>query len=285
MSSDIKVEETIRPFTVEETVDGKKIDVSYAVRKPSGQEGIEGSKVYAKAWNEALKSGAPLRAQVEGVLVERGLWSPEKEKELVSQAKALQAEVDKLNKGGMSLEEGRKLGLLIRDLRYDFNRLALEKSVLDNNTVEGQAEIARINYLISVCTVYNYGSKKRVFSSLEDYYNRAHEKVAQDATTAFMGLVYNLNSDYEKEYPENKFLYKYKFINSDLQVLNSDGEPYDPDTGFLIDKNGRWIDKDKDFINKEGEKVNENGELKIEFQPFTDGNGNPVPEPPVDSAE
>lgn len=276
MSEDIKDIKDIKVFTVMEKVGDKEIPREYAVRKPSGQEGVEAQKIYARAWNDALKSGAPLRAQVDTILIERGLWSAEKEKELVAQAKVLQKEVDKLNKGGTSLTEGKKLSASIRNIRYDFNRLALEKNVLDNNTVEGQAEIAKINYLISVCTVYNHGSKKRVYDSLDDFYNRSSDKVAMEATNSFMNLVYNINTDYEKEYPENKFLLKYKFVNDKLQFLNENNKPYDPDTGRLINEDGRWINDNGEFINSEDKPVKEDGTLKFEVEPFFDDNGNPV---------
>lgn len=274
MSEEVK-EVTEKLFTVTEKINGKEVTKDLLIKKPSGQEGVEAQKVYAKAWNEALKNGAPLRAQVDTLLVERGLWSDTKEKELTSQAKVLQKEIDRLNKGGISLAEGRGIGLAVRNLRYDFNRLALEKSVLDNNTVEGQAEIAKINYLISVCTVYNI-TKKRVYKDLEQFYNESNEKTAIEASNAFMSFVYNLNADYEKEYPENKFLLKYKFINDKLQVLNDDGKPYDPETNLLINEFGQWVNDKNEFINRDGDVVNEDGTLKVEKCPFLDEHGNPV---------
>lgn len=268
---------TIRPFIVKETVDGKELEKNLAIRKPSGQEGIEAGKIYSKAWNEAFNSRALLRCQVEKELVERGIWSEEKERDLNSRAKDLQKEIERLGKGGMKLEDAKDLAFNIRNMRYEFNQLALEKNVLDNNTVEGQAEIARINYLISVCTVYNYGSKGRVYKSLEEFYNSSNDKTAIEATNNFMSFVYNMDSDYAKKYPENEFLVKYKFVDSEhLLPLNEDGKTYDPETKWLVNEFGQWVDEAGALINRDGQLVNEDGTLKFESAPFTDGDGNPV---------
>lgn len=271
-----KAEKTIHPFTTTAQIDGKDQELNLAIRKPSGQEGIEAQKIYSKAWNEAFNTRSLLRAQVNDELVKRGLWSDEKEKELTEKAKELQGKLDTLKKGGGKLKDAKELALNARKLRYEFNRLALDKNVLDNNTVEGQAEAAKINYLISVCTVYNHGSKKSYFKSLEDYYNRSAEKATIEAANAFMAFVYNLDEDFEKKYPENEFLLKYKFINDKLQVLNSDGKPYDPDVNKLINDKGQWINGSGDLINIDDQPVNEDGSLKIETEPFVDEDGNPV---------
>jgi hypothetical protein len=257
------------------TVNSEEKTIELAIKKPSAQEGIEGQRVYSKEWADALKRGAPLRAQVDNLLVDRGLWSEEKEKELKELAKSLQKDCDILTKGGIKLSEAKKIALGARTKRFAFNKLAMEKSILDNGTVEGQAEIARLNYLISVCTVYKH-SNKPYYESVADFYNRSNEKVASEATTAYMSFAYNINSDYEKDYPENKFLIKHKIINDKLQLLNENGKAVDEE-GKLVNEFGQWVDDNGNLINANGDLVKEDGSLKVESEPvFLDDNENPI---------
>lgn len=259
-----------RTFTT--TVDGK--EVTFLVRSPSLQDQREGTKVYNQAFSEALKSKAIVRAKLDDLLVEQGLWDDSKQMRFSAlQAQILEGE-KKLAKGGISLSEAKSEALKMRKLREDLRELIAVKTNLDTHTAEGQADNARFNYLVSACVVYN-DSKKPYFSSYEDYNSKSGDIVAILGAQQLAGMLYGLDSDYEEKLPENKFLKQYKFVDEKLRLINKDGKLVDAD-GRLIDDNGRFINEKGQFVDKDGNLVDGDGEYIVEFKPFLDDNGNPV---------
>ena len=129
-------------------------------------------------------------------------------------------------------------------------------------------------YLVSACLVYN-DTKQPYFASMEEYLNRSSEEVAILGAQHLANMIYNLDNDYEHNLPENKFLKKYKFVDSNLRLIDKQGRFIDVD-GRLVDENGRYIDEKGNFIDKFGNLVDEEGEYIVESKPFLDDDGNPV---------
>lgn len=259
-----------RTFTTK--LDDKEI--TFLVRSPSLQDQREATKVYNQAFSEALKAKAVVRAKLDDLLVEQGLWDDSKQfrfSELQSQI--LEGE-RKLARGGISLSDAKLEALRMRKLREDLRELISVKTSLDTHTAEGQADNARFNYLVSACTVYN-DTKKPYFHSYEDYNNKASDIVAILAAQNLAGMLYGLDSDYEEKLPENKFLKQYKFVDEKLRLINKDGKLVDAE-GRLIDENGRFINDKGEFVDKDGNLVDKDGDYVVEFKPFLDDNGNPI---------
>jgi hypothetical protein len=260
-----------RTFTA--TVDNK--EVTFLVRSPSLQDQKEATKVYNSAFTDALKSKAVVRAKLDDLLVEQGLWDDTKQMRFATlQAQILEGE-RKLAKGGIPLAQAREEALKMKKLREDLRELIAVKTNLDTHTAEGQADNARFNYLVSVCTVYN-DTKKPYFSSYEDYNSKSGtDLVAGLAAQNLAGMLYGLDNDYEEKLPENKFLKQYKFVDDKLRLINKDGKLVDGE-GRLIDENGRFINEKGEFVDKDGNLVNQEGDYVIEFKPFLDDEGKPV---------
>lgn len=254
------------------TVDNK--DVTFLVRAPSLQDQREATKVYNQTFSEALKAKAVVRAKLDDLLVEQGLWDGIKQAKFTDlQTKILEGE-RKLAKGGIPLAEAKKVALEMKKNREDLRELIAVKTNLDTHTAEGQADNARFNYLVSVCTVYN-DSKQPYFKSFEDYNNRAADSVAILAAQNLAGMLYGLDNDYEEKLPENKFLKQYKFVDDQLRLINKEGKLVD-EQGRLIDAGGRFINEKGQFIDKDGNLVDADGDYLVEFSPFLDDNGKPV---------
>ena len=254
------------------TVDNK--DVTFLVRAPSLQDQREATKVYNQTFSEALKAKAVVRAKLDDLLVEQGLWDGIKQAKFTDlQTKILEGE-RKLAKGGIPLAEAKRVALEMKKNREDLRELIAVKTNLDTHTAEGQADNARFNYLVSVCTVYN-DSKQQYFKSFEDYNNRAADSVAILAAQNLAGMLYGLDNDYEEKLPENKFLKQYKFVDDQLRLINKEGKLVD-EQGRLIDAGGRYINEKGQFIDKDGNLVDADGDYLVEFSPFLDDNGKPV---------
>lgn len=258
--------------TFKTTVDGTEKE--FAVRSPSLNDQKEATKVYNQAFSEALKSKAVVRAKLDDLLIDQGLWDDKKQQQFVElQNKILEGE-RVLAKGGISLNEAKNNALEMRKNREKLRDLISVKTNLDTHTAEGQADNARFNYLVSVCTVYK-DNNERYFSSYEDYTNKSSELVAILAAQNLAGLLYGLDSDYEEKLPENKFLVDYKFADKKLRLINKKGQLVD-ESGRLIDELGRFINEKGEFVDKDGNLVDSSGDYLFEFKPFKDDEGNDV---------
>lgn len=255
-------------------IEDKERDVS--VRSPSLQDQREGQKVYNQAFTDAIKSKSVVRAKMEDVLTEQGLWDNQKQARLAELQQELLESERRLAQGGISLKEANGVAMKMKETRDEIRELIASRSSLDNHSAEGQADNAKFNYLVSACVVYN-DTKQPVFKNMEEYLNRATEIVAIQGAQNLANMLYGLDSDYENNLPENKFLKKYKFIDEKLRLINKQGKLVDED-GRLINDNGRFINDSGEFVDKFGNRVDLDGNYIVEFKPFLDDDGNPIPE-------
>jgi hypothetical protein len=263
------------------TVDGKEIELEIKAATLADQR--ESQKVYNQAFSDAVKSGSIVRAKLDDLLKEQGLWDDKKEIRFKTLQKQILDSEKKLVKGGISLKSAKNLALQIQKLRDDLRDLISVKTNLDSHTAEGQADNARFNYLVSACVVYKNNSNK-YFKNYEDYLNRAADSVSVLAAQKLASIMYGLDNDFEKKLPENKFLIKYKFVNDNLELVDDKGRLIDNE-GRLIDKNGRFINEDGKFVDKDGNLVDDDGEWVVDFEPFLDDNGNPIIEESIKNEE
>ncbi len=259
-----------KTFKVE--IDGETKE--FLVKSPSLQDQREAQKVYNQAFTDAVKSKSVVRAKLEDLLKDQGLWDDDKQRRFETLQRELLDGEKKLAKGGFGLNDAKVLALRMKTVRDEIRSLVSVRTSLDNHSAEGQADNARFNYLVSACLVYN-DTKQPYFASMEEYLNRSSEEVAILGAQHLANMIYNLDNDYEHNLPENKFLKKYKFVDNNLRLIDKQGRFIDVD-GRLVDENGRYIDEKGNFIDKFGNLVDEEGEYIVESKPFLDDDGNPV---------
>jgi len=253
-------------------IDGE--EKTFSVRSPSLNDQREGQKVYNQAFTDAIKSKSVVRAKMDDLLEEQGLWNAEKQADYTRLQQELLEGERKLAKGGFALSEAKKLAVKMRSVRNQIRELISVRTSLDNHSAEGQADNARFNYLVSVCVVYK-DNDKPYFTGLEDYMDRIDDPVAITGAQKLANMIYGLDNNFEKNLPENKFLKKYKFVNDDLRFIDKKGRTVDNE-GRLVDENGRYINESGEFIDKDGNPVNADGEYIIDAEPFLDDDGKPV---------
>lgn len=249
-------------------------DTVFLVKMPNLQNQREGQKIYNQAFSDAVKSGSIVRAKLDDLLTEQGLWDDSKQARFLAIQKELNESEKKLAVGGISLKEAKNIAINMKRVRDELRDLISVKTNLDTHTAEGQADNARFNYLVSCCVVYN-DNKKPYFNSYEDYLNRSSDPVGILGAQKLASMLYGLDSDFEKKLPENKFLLEYKFVNDDLRYVNQEGKFVDED-GRLVDINGRYVNEEGKFVDREGNLVDEKGDYIVNFSPFTDEDGKPV---------
>ena len=261
-------------FTAKVKIDDQEKEIEFLVRSPSLNDQREAQKIYNQAFTDAIKSKSVVRAKLDDLLEDQGLWNDEKQAKFTSLQKELLDGEKRLAKGGFSLNEAKDLAIKMKGVRDEIRDLISVRTSLDNHSAEGQADNARFNYLVSVCVVYN-DSKEPYFKNMEDYLNRATEQVALLGAQNLANMLYGLDNDYEKNLPENKFLKKYRFVDDKLRLVDKKGRLIDAE-GRLLDESGRFIDEEGNFVDKYGNKVDKTGEFIVEAEPFLDDNGNPV---------
>lgn len=261
-----------KDFTV--SVDGQ--DVEFIVRSPTLNDQREAQKVYNQAFTDAVTSGSVVRAKMDDLLKEQGLWNEKKEEDFKSLQKELLDSEKRLAKGGIKLAEAKQLALKMQELRDSMRQLISSRTSLDNHSAEGQADNSRFNYLASAC-ILRKADNSKYFSSLEEYLNKGDDPVAIAGAQTLANMLYGLDSNYEKNLPENKFLTKYKFMDDKFRFVNSEGKLVDRE-GRLINEDGRFIDKEGNLIDKFGNRVDANGDFIVESEPFLDDGGNPIVE-------
>jgi len=259
-----------KTFTV--TLDNAEREM--LVRSPSLNDQREAQKVYNQAFTDAIKSKSVVRAKLDDLLKDQGLWNDEKQANFSVLQKELLEGEKRLAKGGFSLNEAKDLAIKMKSVREEIRDLISVRTSLDNHSAEGQADNARFNYLVSVCLVYN-DTKQPYFNSMEEYLNRAGEEVALLGAQNLANMLYGLDNNYESNLPENKFLKKYRFIDDKLRLVDKKGRLIDSD-GRLVDENGRFIDENGNFVDKYGNKVDSEGDYIVDTKPFLDDEGNPV---------
>jgi len=257
-------------FTVQ--IDGK--DTEFTVVSPSNVHYTEAQKVYNNAFSDAIKSKAIVRAKMDDVLKDQGLWDDAKQAEYTRLAAEINQYERTLKKGGIKLSDAKDLALKMRENREKLKELVSVRTTLDNQSAEGQADNAKFNYLVSACVVYK-NNKQPYYKNLEEYLNAPATEVSVLGAKYLANMIYGLEDDFEKKLPENKFLTKYKFVNDDLELINKKGHRID-DEGRLINEWGRFVDEEGNYVDKDGNPISETGEYVVDEQPFLDDDGNPI---------
>ena len=257
--------------------DSEGNEVTFAIVRPNAAKIRRGQLEYNKSFRAALESGALLRQKLESYMREQGLWDDKKEKEYTDLTERLNQQEITLAKGGIRLSEAKEVAMKMRLDRIDFRDLIGERNSLDNNTVEGQSDNARFNFLVYECMVDDKNGKP-LFSSFSEYDDASSEPYVVEAAGELASLMYNLDPDYDKNLPENKFLKDYEFINDDLHLVDKDGRPCDID-GRLVNNKGRLINEDGQLVDRKGNLVDEDANYVIEQEPFMDDSGKKIPIP------
>lgn len=249
-------------------------DKNLKIRKPRLDELREAQKIYIKSFHDALKAGAILRAKLDDVLREQGLWDDKKEDDVKTlQSEIAQLEVSLLKGGSYKLAEEAAFTLI--DKRDELRKIFAIKYIYDTKTAEAIADDAKNDYLVSVCLVYNDKDFQPYFKNLEDYLNNQNDQVALEGYKQFLFLINDTEDNSEQELTEYKFLKKFKRIDDKLRLINKDGHLVDRE-GRLIDENGRYIAADGSFVDINGNPVDKDGNYNFGEAVYLDESGNPI---------
>ncbi len=269
-------------------------DVDYQVKMPTSKEQKPALMEYNRAFGDAIKSGAVLRAKLNTYMQEQNIWTQERQDRLVKLAKDIGDAEKKLKVGGIKLKEAIDLAKQTRINRDELQILLSERSAADSNTAEGQAENAKFQKLLTLCLVYKNDTvvingkteAKPVFNTIEDLIDidpddKDKLNIANQGFDILGKLMYKLDDQFEAKLPENAFLKEWGVIDEKLRFINKKGELVD-ELGRRVDDKGRLINDKGELIDGNKNKITEEGELIVEdAKPFLDENDNPIVPPTV----
>lgn len=274
MATDKKKKEV---FEIETGEGEQKQKLKLAVNRPKQAELKEAQKIYNATFREAIDAGAIVKARIPTIMQEQKIWSPEKDEEVTKLEESIKEARRKIPVGG-KVSELKNLAMQIKKDSVALRELNSLRNSLDQQTAESQAEAARFNRLVSLCTVYD-DTGNLYYKSYEDFLAKNDDTIATEASTKLMYMYYGLNPEFEANLPENKFLRQWGLIDDKLRLINEDKKLVDEE-GRLINEEGRFIDPEGNFVDKEGNRVDKDGNyVPLEVVPFLDDNGNPI-EPP-----
>lgn len=224
-------------------MDKFEIDDKQYFIKITPQITAEARKIHNRAFSEALANKALLRKALMKHMLEQGVWDDSKEALYKKYIKEIAELEFKLSSGGMKISEGRAVAIQLSKVRGEFRDLVAERSAMDANTAEGEADNARFNFLLVKC-VHSYDTQKPVFSSVEEYIERGSDPLSMQLAAKFANFMYGVDENYEQNLVENKFLKRFNLINNE---------------GRFIDKEGKFVDIDGHRIDEDGYRLDENG--------------------------
>ena len=222
-------------------------DKEYVIRPANAHASVEAQKVYNKTFKRAIEEGAILKKSLEDHMRRQGLWDDAKQEEYELLIKK-SADIEYKIKTGQykKASEVRDKSIELKRIRSELSSLLMVRNSMDSNTADGQADNERFFYLITAC-VYDYETQKSVYTSLDDYHEKADTELAVKCASEFANFAYGLEENFEDKLIENKLLKKLGLLNDKGQLTNKYGQRVDLE-GNLLNSEGARIDKDGNRI-------------------------------------
>jgi hypothetical protein len=252
----------------------EKTTVKIMVKKPTNAVMTAAQRKGALIWTQCIQEGVMTKKELEKILEARGIWSKAKDKEQTDILDAISTMEKKLYLGSrgqkLKTSDGKKIAIDMRRKRIELRDLLAEKISLEQNTAESLSDNAKFDYIVANCTFDVH--EQPIYANMDDYSNRSDDPIAFAAAQALAQMMYALDKDFEDKLPENKFLKKFEYVNTDLHLVDKDGHTVDVDgrlvneEGFFINDDGKRTDKDGNLLDEDGLYVPTN-EYEVDDRP------------------
>ena len=237
------------------------------VKKPSNKLLSDAQLLGAKVWTNCTRDGIMTKKELEVFMRNRNIWDSEKDQQqqaLVDSISNLERELALGTDGKLTKKRGKEIAISMRRLRLMLRNLISERLSLEQNTAEALSENAKFDFLVANCVYLEDGNTK-VYNSLEDYSMKADDEVAYASANALAQMMYSIDKEFEEKLPENKFLKKFNFVNSDLSLVDAENNLVDID-GKRIDNEGYYLNEDGNRVDLEGHVLDSDGALALQAE-------------------
>jgi len=235
--------------------------VTIYVVKPNNEVIAKADMLRAKRWNECIQDGIITKKELSVLMEKRGIWNKEKstqEEDISTQIQGLERNLFR-GEGGKKpkVSEGKDIAIQMKDLRVKLRELIGERLALEENTAEALSDNVRFDYFVAMCSFYK-DTNQKVYTNLEDYNQRSSDEVAFAAASMLGDILYNLDTSFEENLPENRWLKGFDLINQDFGLVNTEGDLVDRG-GKKINDLGHYLDGDDNRIDVDGFPLNDDG--------------------------
>jgi hypothetical protein len=251
---------------VKQLENGEKQEIEIYVEKPNNDTVKKADRYKSKVWNQCIQDEILTKKELAVLMRKRGIWDDKKDQEEEQITKDI-VELERQlyhGKNGKKpkVSEGRDIAVEIRRKRSSLRDLISEKIGLEENTADSLADNARFDFLVAHCTFYKDG--RRVYKDYDEYNNKSADEIAFEAASLLGRMLYNLDNDFEKNLPENKFLTKFGLVNDDLSLIDPNNPEHLIDTkGKRIDEDGYYLDEDGSRVDRQGNRLEADGSYSI----------------------
>lgn len=246
---------------------GEIKEIEIYVKRPNNDIIKMAERYKSKVWNQCIQDEILTKKELGILMRKRGIWDEAKDKEeqeITKEIVRLEKELfhGKDGKSKPKVSDGRDIAIQIRRKRSELRDLITERITLEENTADNLADNARFDFLVANCTFYKDGT--RVYKDFNEYNNKSADEIAFMAANLLGKMLYNLDNDFERNLPENKFLSKFGLVNEELSLVDPKNPNQLVDTkGKRIDEDGYYIDENGNRIDRDGYKLTEEGTYEM----------------------
>jgi hypothetical protein len=155
-----------------EIISGKKIfyhkDRVMALRQPSSNEKDSSKVIYVKKYKELVGRGIQTKDELKILMIKSGVF----ESDFYVKLKRIEQEIKKISRAREKTGSAMQMAQIEADLRHWYNEyyeLSRREDVVMMNSAEFGAEMYRMGYLISKCTLTGYELEDRYWDTYEDF--------------------------------------------------------------------------------------------------------------------
>jgi hypothetical protein len=178
---------------------GPDEETKYYIATPTAEDIRGADWQYSKTFTQCLVEGITTSAEMMDILNRRGIIGDDFEQRARELADNLAAKIAKLEQAG-DMDVKRELSLSVAQAREELFQWNQRLNGPMNNTAEQISDDARLEYLTSVMTVNEDGS--RVWESYETYLKEKSQALALRARFEVMLYLQGLTSDFLDQTPE-----------------------------------------------------------------------------------
>jgi len=235
------------------TVDDKK----YKLRDLSAKELKEADMIYMTTYSQALRGEILTRREVANIMVKRGQWSEEDDKNIED----MRVKVLQLEKELIKAKTDKKRESVAKDLKINRTvMIGMQSNQVEamQNTAESLSEKEKSGWMAFKALTDDDGNQ--VFNDYDEFVN-SKESVIFPAIQRM--IMVNMGLDPDSSTPEDDMLKSVGRMDTLGYMTNKEGKLVN-EFDVLIDRTGRRVNEDGFLINSDGDFIGDSNHIVSE---------------------
>lgn len=191
----------------------------YGLKKLNNKESYDLDIHYKAEYAKALREGCATIAEIDSMIKSRNLEDESHIKEKDALVDELLELEQKLNNEELSKDEKFNAASELMLVRRKLLALNTRLQPMYEVTAEQAAQDAR-NRLMFIRCFINLDTNKPYFATQEEFNSAPDSEEIGNAFKEFLFYIYNLDPNFEKDLPENKWLVEHEYLDENLQLID-----------------------------------------------------------------